>query len=198
MADFHSYPERKNPLGAVQAFKMAFGDRREVGLVVKTVNSHSDPAAFGALEEAARGSNVIIRDGYIDRAALHGLFRCCDCFVGLHRSEGFGLPLAEMMYLGKPVIATAYSGNLEFMNPGNAYLVNYRLVELEQDYGPYKRGNVWAEADLEHAAALMRAAAEDEATTRAIAARGAEDVRRELSPARVGERMRQRLLVLCE
>ena len=102
----------------------------------------------------------------------------CDCYVSLHRCEGFGLTMAEAMYFGKPCIATGYSGNLDFMTPFNSYPVGYRLVELERDWGPYEAGDHWAEPDVEHAAALM-----DEVYTRhaEAAARGslaASDIRR--------------------
>ena len=80
----------------------------------------------------------------------------CDAYVSLHRSEGIGLTIAEAMGLGKPVIATGWSGNTDFMDVSNAFPVGYRLVELEENVGPYHAGEVWAEPSVEHAAELMR------------------------------------------
>jgi glycosyltransferase involved in cell wall biosynthesis len=87
---------------------------------------------------------------------LDGLFSVCDAYVSLHRSEGFGITAAEAMCMGKPVIATDYAGNTDFMNVSNSYPVAYRLIELEQDHGPYKKGEFWADPDLDHAAEQMR------------------------------------------
>ena len=87
---------------------------------------------------------------------MKNLVRCCDCFVSLHRSEGFGRGMAEAMYLGKPVIGTGYSGNLDFMNEENACLVRYKLKDVEEGQYPYGEGQVWAEPDMDHAMYLMQ------------------------------------------
>ena len=112
--------------------------------------------ALRALQQEMKSVSGILIDRYMTREELSGLFHLCDAYVSLHRSEGFGLTLAETMSLGKPVIATAYSSNMDFMTPANSYLVACRLVELERDYGPYQKGNLWAEPDLQQAAILMR------------------------------------------
>ena len=109
-----------------------------------------------ALQEAAAGANVRILDQVLSRADIDALLELSDCYVSLHRSEGFGLTIAEAMSLAKPVIATAYSGNMDFMTLSNSFPVNYRLTAIERDYGPYRQGWPWADPDLEHAAALMR------------------------------------------
>ena len=152
-----SFHERKNPLGLIRAYRMAFEpDFRHSALVIKTTNLNRNPELAHLLQQEMKSVSGILIDRYMTREELSGLFHLCDAYVSLHRSEGFGLTLAETMSLGKPVIATAYSSNMDFMTPANSYLVACRLVELERDYGPYQKGNLWAEPDLQQAAILMR------------------------------------------
>src|SRR5258708_24836399 len=128
--DFNSYVKRKNPDGAIAAFKRAFGaGRRDVGLVIKSINGGRRPERMRALEDLIAGDDrIIIKDEFLNRDQVSGLESVVDAFVSLHRGEGLGLGLAESMYLGKPVIGTAYSGILEFMNPDNSRLVDYELI----------------------------------------------------------------------
>jgi glycosyltransferase involved in cell wall biosynthesis len=190
--DFRSVMERKNPLGLIRAFRRAFGDRTDVLLVLKT---NGDVAAVGrpVFEAAREAANVRIIDAVFPRAAIDGLIAACDCYVSLHRSEGFGVTIAEAMGYGKPVIATAYAGNMEFTTPGNSLLVRYDLVTLERDFGPYRRGTTWAEPDLDHAAALMRKLVTEPDARRALGERARADVSRLLDPSIIGARMRERL-----
>ena len=108
------------------------------------------------------------------------------------------MTMAEAMALGKPVIATAYSANLDFMTPNNSFLVGYELVRLEQDYGPYPRGSAWADPDLGHASGLMRHVYENREHAREVAQRGSRDIWRYLSPEAVGERIVRRLELIGE
>lgn len=158
MSDVLSIPQRKNPLGVVEAFRLAFADKPEakVKLVIKLSNLDHQPelseAIFAAMNEDPR---IQLIHEYLDRNTLNNLLDACDCYVSLHRAEGFGLPIAEAMYLGKPVIATNWSGNVDFMNEENSLPVSYELVELAEDYGPYKKGQHWAEPNIIFAAAQM-------------------------------------------
>ena len=127
---------------------------------------------------------------------MNVLFASADCFVSLHRSEGLGLGMAHAMYLGKPVIATNYSGNLEFMNSDNSLLVDYTMIELKEDSGPYERGTHWAEPNVEYAANLMRWVYEHRAESEALGARAAADVRRTLDPNITAAEITQRVLDL--
>ena len=196
--DFLSFTERKNPLGLVRAFKRAFAPGDGASLVLKTVNSEFDPEGLARLAREAEGHPVVFLDRYLTRRETHGLLALADCCVSLHRSEGFGLTLAEAMFLGKPVIATAYSGNTDFMNPGNSFPVRYRLVPIERDHGPYRAGWRWAEPDEEHAAEQMRTVFADREAARRVGERAREDVRRELSNAAIGRLLRRRLERIVE
>jgi glycosyltransferase involved in cell wall biosynthesis len=191
--DFDSYVERKNPLGVIEAFKRAFTRSDDALLILKCVHSSVAPDRLRALQRASTGANIRITDHVMSRAQLRELFAAADCYVSLHRAEGFGLTVAEAMSLAKPVIATGYSGNMDFMTRENSYLCDYRLVPIARDAGPYQRGFVWADPDVEHAATLMRDVYEHRAHAAAIGERARWDIARSLTPAAVAARVRQRL-----
>ena len=172
--DMGSVMARKNPLGAVRAFAAAFpGGRAGVHLVIKVSRGDTRPDDLRELQYAVAATpNVIVIDRVFSRDDVVALLDAADCYVSLHRAEGLGLGMAESMLLGKPVIATDYSGNRDFMPPGTAYLVRYTKQALQKDHGPYPAGAHWAEPDTGHAAELMRAAVDDAAGTAEIAARG--------------------------
>jgi glycosyltransferase involved in cell wall biosynthesis/GT2 family glycosyltransferase len=191
--DYLSVFQRKNPLAVIEAFKSAFSRQDKATLVIKCINAHYSPEKARLLEESAKGGKIRFINQHLDNDDMLSLMASADSFVSLHRSEGFGLGMAQSMYLGKPVIATAYSGNMDFMTGENSFPVNYRLVELENDYGPYAKGNFWAEPDLNHAAELMRLLfnRRDLAANRAeIAAR---DIKEKLNPETIGARLEQRV-----
>jgi glycosyltransferase involved in cell wall biosynthesis len=203
--DHMSITERKNPLGLIKAFKKAFRKKDKAVLVLKCSNSSpgllqavgSSPAVLRAIQGAAAGANVLIRDGVVSREEVNTLLALSDCYVSLHRSEGLGLTLAEAMSLDKPVIATGYSGNMDFMTPANSFLVRYDLAELERDHGPYKKGSVWADPDLDHAAELMRFVYKRRKAAKEVGRQAQEDVRRTLSPGVVGRTIKDRLLQIA-
>lgn len=192
--DAASYIQRKNPFAVIEAYRRAFGPHYEgVGLVVKATNLHLAGAEAERLNREMDEVGGRLMTDYMDRPTLNALFASADAYVSLHRSEGFGLTMAEAMALGKPVIATAYSGNMEFMHAGNSYLTGYTIVPIDKDYGPYKRGDVWAEPDIDHAAMHMRSIAFNRNSAEAVGARAAHDIRMEFSPMAVGQRMATRL-----
>ncbi len=192
--DFFSIFERKNPLAVITAFQQAFGQDNRVLLVVKCSNSQRFPTQTQAMQAAVAGwDNIVIIDKVLARAEVNALLYNCDAYVSLHRSEGFGLGMAEAMFYGKPVIATGYSANLEFMNVANSFLVKYDLVALEQDIRPYKKGNLWAEPDINHAAELMAWVFKNQEAAAQVGARGQRDINLLLSPEARGKHIATRL-----
>ncbi len=195
--DANSSIERKNPEAVLEAFAAAFAATRHaeaVELVMK-VNNLDRPehaARVSALRrQAARSGLKIEFDGrQLSREDLLLLIASADCYVSLHRSEGFGYTMAEAMYLGVPVIASGYSGNLEYMDPGNSYLVPCREVPVRLADGPFQRGSVWGEPDVAAACERMRHVVEDRADARQVGERAAASVRRKLLPEMVAEGLR--------
>lgn len=156
--DAYSSVNRKNPEAVIKAFKMAFKNQKDVFLIIKSTNLQHYKNHEKNLEYLVRGSsNIKIVNKFIPYIEHASLINCCDAYISLHRSEGLGYGMAEAMYLGKPVIATNYSGNLEFMNQENAALVDFKLVPIQkgQYYFIDKKKHLWAEPDIHHAATLM-------------------------------------------
>jgi glycosyltransferase involved in cell wall biosynthesis len=191
--DFYSTVERKNPGAVIAAFRRAFRRDHPAVLVLKSINSEHEPAARDLLGRESEGAKVSFMDRHMPVAQVNALFASIDCYVSLHRAEGFGLGMAQAMYLAKPVIGTNYSGNLEFMNPDNSLLVNYGMTELDHDAGSYERGSRWAEPDVEHAAHLMRWVYEHQPEREALGVRAAADIRRTLDTKITAAEIRQRV-----
>jgi glycosyltransferase involved in cell wall biosynthesis len=165
---------RKNPLAAVEAFRRAFGPRPDRVLVLKAGNLDAAPADVARLRAAAADlPNVIIDGSRLSRADNHAFTAAADIVLSLHRSEGFGLVLAEAMMLGKPVIATGWSGNMDFMDQHSAALVPATLVPPRDPSGAFNLpGALWAEPDLDAAAAHLRRLADDPAARAALGEAG--------------------------
>jgi len=183
--------ERKNPLGLIEAFTRAFGEDDQVSLVIKTWLG--DPAAGEQMRSAANLAHVTIIDELYTTEQTLALIDACDCYVSLHRSEGLGLTMAEAMLLAKPVIATGYSGNMEFMNNANSLLVDYELVRLDQPLPPYSAGSLWADPSLDHAARLMRHVYENRSWARSLGAKASNDLQERFSTEVCGRRIAELL-----
>ena len=183
--DFNSFVVRKNAEGVIAAFRRAFADgRRDVRLVIKTTNGERFPEALRRLIDiAADDDRIEVRDGFLDRRGMWALQASCDCYVSLHRSEGLGLGMAECMLLGKPVVATAYSGNLAFMDADNSCLVGYTLIPVEEGEYPAWQGQHWAEPDIGQAAAYLQRLADDPIYARQVGDNAKTSVSRRLSTA---------------
>ena len=193
MFDFASILERKNPLALITAFDQAFSRNDKAVLVLSHINSTLNPSGARNLEEASADLNVRILSKHLSEQEYVSILAACDCYVSLHRSEGLGLPMAEAMYLGKPVIATAYGGNVDYMNASNSLLLNCELVELERDYGPYEKGSLWAKPDIAQAVELMTWVYENRELARRIGQRAACDIRESMNPMIASQEMRERL-----
>lgn len=191
--DLLSVPERKNPIGLLAAFRMAFGSTPGYRLILKINHAREKPAEMARIREAASGLAVSILDYTMDRNDVNGLIQMSDCLVSLHRSEGFGLTIAEAMYSGKPVVVTGYSGNLDFTKPTNSFLVDYDLVKVPDGCDPYDAGVVWAEPRIDHAASQMRLVAGDFHVRATRAAEGQKYIRECFSAEAVGKLMLERL-----
>lgn len=162
LADARSSLERKNPLAAVRMFKAAFASGEDVRLTLKCRNLDLYPDYAAELEQAIAGDpRIELMRETLSSDAQAEMLRSCDVLLSPHRSEGFGMPLAEAMALGKYVIATGWSGNLEFMEPGGAALLPYKLIPAQDRTGVYapQAGAVWAEPDFEAGVEALRAAA---------------------------------------
>lgn len=191
--DFSSYIERKNPFGVIDAFKKAFSPSDKAMLFIKTYHTASNRPKFYELLRAIRGYNITVSDAVFPQGDVRSLISVSDCYVSLHRSEGFGLTIAEAMSMGKPVIATGYSGNMDFMNYDNSFPVDYKLKKLEKDYGVYEKGNYWAEPDTDEASCLMKRVFENREEAKNTGNRGMNFIRNYYSPEYVGELYKNRL-----
>jgi GT2 family glycosyltransferase/glycosyltransferase involved in cell wall biosynthesis len=194
--DVGSTSARKNPRMVVEAFREAFADDENVFLVIKFHSTSVEPAITRQLTQALRGAdNVLVISDMLSDSDMGLLRAACDCFVSAHRSEGFGLNIAEFMALGKPVIATAYSGNMEFFDETVGFPIDYTLTEVRVQAGPYMPFSVWAEPSRESLVAQFRAVYADQPAAWARGALAAARVREQLSAARVGQEMRRRIHV---
>lgn len=189
--DFLSVVERKNPFGAIEAFTTAFRDGEGPLLLVKSTNGHQRWSGLERLRVAADGrSDVVVWDEHLPQADQMALIREVDCLVSLHRSEGLGLHLAEAMGMGTPVVATAYSGNVDFMDATCAAMVGYELVAVEHGEGVYLEGATWAEPDRDDAARWLRRLAGDAELRDKLARAGRERIASLPGAAAIGELMR--------
>jgi glycosyltransferase involved in cell wall biosynthesis len=195
--DLNSYSARKNPRAAIEAFRRAAlpaEGAAPAGLVIKVQNVAGNEADFSALQQSVRdlAGAVLITDT-LPRAEIYALEAACDAFVSLHRSEGFGLAVAECMYLGKPVIATDWSATAEYVTATNGCPVRAKLVTLEQNHGPYAKGSTWADPDPAHAAEHMRRLFNDRAWAATVGGAARTTIETHFAPALIGARYRRRL-----
>ena len=195
MADGMSSLTRKNPFAVIESFKAAFGDDPNRRLIIKTRNlSHKPAAQADLIQSIGTAKNIEILDESLSDADRWALLNAVDCFVSLHRSEGFGLVLAEAMALGKPVLCTNWSGNTDFTTAETAALVDYKLISCEDPYGIYTdTTSHWAEVDLDDAMAKMKRIAADEDYRIQIGAAAKKHIETWASAERIGELMAKRL-----
>ncbi|WP_321919181.1 glycosyltransferase family 4 protein [Paraburkholderia tropica] len=195
--DGNSSIARKNPLAVVKAFQKAFPSPMSgVHLLVKTMNMTGQSAEWDEVARiAASDPRISILSGALPREEVIALQSLADCFVSLHRAEGFGRNVAEAMWLGKPAIVSAFSGNMDFTNENTAFMVGGTTVPVRGGEYSFAEGQYWFDADVDEAAQLMRECVESSARREALALAGQTFVRERYSPANVGrlylERLRQ-------
>jgi len=191
-----SDPERKNPFAAIEAFTRAFAGRSDVRLVIKVNNPAAEGRSKELVERVYRSASadprmLILRDS-LSYGDLLALYASCDVFISLHRSEGLGLIPLEAMRLGKPVVVTAWSGNMSYMTQRNSCPVVFKLVPITEDavsYAPSRLGieSSWADPDIDHAAAWLRKLADEPEFRVEIGQRAAEDSAKYDEAARAAE-----------
>jgi glycosyltransferase involved in cell wall biosynthesis len=195
---------RKNPWAVIEAFRQAFQPHewgRTAHLVIKVVDLNRFPDLAAALTQAVASVNGTLISRDLTRADMDTLLATCDIYASLHRSEGFGLGMAEAMAMGKPVVATGYGGNVDFMPPGAAAVVGYDVRPIharDHRYGAefgdwYRAGQLWADPNIDQAARWLRRLADNPELRRTLGARGAEAVQATCSPEAVGAAMTKRL-----
>jgi glycosyltransferase involved in cell wall biosynthesis len=195
--DLRSYAARKNPQAVIEAFRCLLRESpfADCALVLKVNGAEAQPAELERLRSslAELRERVVLIDRTLTDNEVKNLVRCCDAFVSLHRSEGFGRGLCEAMALGKPVIGTAYSGNMDFMSADTALLVDYRLVPVAPGQYPHWENQVWAEPDVHAAARLMARLLRDPAAGRRLGQRARIELMRHFSYRAAGVRYVERL-----
>jgi glycosyltransferase involved in cell wall biosynthesis/SAM-dependent methyltransferase len=196
--DFLSIPKRKNALGLVHAFSEAFAPGEGPVLVIKSINGDRQRDAQAELRMTAGArEDILLLEDYLKATERTALMAHADCYVSLHRSEGLGLTIAESMALGKPVIATAYSGNMEFMDEHNSFLVPYDCVPVGAGAEPYAASSRWAEPRLDVASSLMRKVWANPEAAAAVGARAARDIAEKHSAAARARLVNERLTDLA-
>ena len=193
MFDSNSFASRKNPGAAIDAFREAYGENPEhVKLVIKISNPKEEDVAF--VEEHIGGkTGYILITERMDRERLNSLIRLCDVFLSLHRSEGFGLVLAEAMSLGTATVATNWSANTEFMPEGTACLVDCSMVPVGTAYRYEQEGVEWADPNVHQAAEYLKRLKEEPAYMEQIVKAGEKQIREQLSVEKCAEKIRERL-----
>jgi glycosyltransferase involved in cell wall biosynthesis len=198
--DFASFADRKNPGAVLEAFERLAARRPDADIhcVIKSRGGQNAEAEQDALEArvTALGRRAQALYGDLSDNEIKNLVRVSDVFVSLHRSEGFGRGMAEAMAMGRPAIATGYSGNVDFMPPGTGLLVDYDLVPVAPGAYPHGDGQVWAEASPEHASHLIEQLLDDPAETRAMGARARAFMRENYSTEAMGRRYIERLAAI--
>ncbi len=192
--DLNSYSTRKNPQAVLEAFRLSDLHRSGASLVIKVHGATGNEAELAALKAAtADFPGTTLLTTTLSRLDLYALQAACDCFVSLHRSEGFGLSVAECMYLGKPVIATDWSATAEYLDSSNGAPVKSTLVTLDRNVGPYARGQIWADPDPADAANWMKKIHRDPELRARLGAAAQATIERRFAPAVIGTRYRRRL-----
>ncbi|MDF2695363.1 MAG: methyltransferase, FkbM family [Labilithrix sp.] len=197
--DYLSLHRRKNPVGAILAYSAAFAESDGARLIVKSINGHLRPLDVEHVKSfAGKRTDIVFQDRYVSSSAMKAMIELSDAYVSLHRSEGYGLNLADAMAVGTPTIATSYSGNLDFMDATTAELIPYSLTEVGPGAHPYDASALWAEPDLDAAADAMRRLFDSPDYAAALAARARDHVGRNFSLGETAKVVRPLLMDMFE
>lgn len=192
--DFSSFATRKNFRAALEAFRRAFPREQSVGLVFKVIrHAHHKHELWEIIRETADDDRILLIDRVLRQNQMRALTACCDAYLSLHRSEGFGLSIAEAMYLGKPVVVTNYSGNIDFTLPENSCLVDYKLIPVKDGEYVFSEGQVWADPDIDQAAGYMQQLVADREYGARLGRTAASFMRKHHSYKAIGNRYAKRL-----
>ena len=192
--DLMSVLKRKNALGLIDAYCAAFTENDGAVLVLKTINGEKRLSELEEIRWRSKNrKDIVVINQYLDVKQSSSLMNICDCYISLHRSEGLGLTLAEAMLLGKPVIATAYSGNMDFMTDETSLLVPWKYTEVGDDAEGYPADALWAEPDLTVASSMMQNLFQNRGFGMALGDRAKRDLQTRFSPEVTGARMKNRL-----
>ena len=196
--DFRSVLRRKNPLGLLEAYLGAFAEADGAALVLKAINGGPHPERDQLVAAAAGRSDVLLVDGHWSPLEMRAFPQLLDAYVSLHRAEGTGLTLLDAMAAGTPVVATGYSGNVDFMDPTVARLIPFSLAEVGEGASPYPATSLWAEPDLGAAARAMRSLLDDPKQARALGAAGQASVVERCGREQVAKWYGDRLEEICK
>jgi glycosyltransferase involved in cell wall biosynthesis len=200
--DLRSYTTRKNPWATIDAFGRLIAARptKRAHLVLKLNYSYIDPAVVTEIGNriADLRDSVTLIDATLTNNETKNLIRCCDGFLSLHRSEGFGRGPAEAMFFGKPVVATGWSGNMEYMNDKVAFPVGYTLQPVNEGEYPHYENQVWADPDVAQAAKILIRIVDNPELGRTVGRRARDHMRRHFSDAVLGATYRRRLQAIAK
>lgn len=195
--DFTSFIDRKNPYAALEAFRrtVAARPKSDIRFAIKLNSSHARPEDRDRFLEYLKsfGDKIILIDRTLPESEVKSLHLLADAFVSLHRAEGYGFGIAEAMFLGKPVVATGYSGNMDFMTPQTCFPIGYRLIPVPEGAYPFAVDQLWAEPDVQEASEIMLRLVDDPKLGRCIGARARRHISTSFSYRAVGLRMLAKL-----
>lgn len=198
--DYNSSLERKNVLNLIKAFRKTFDTtENNAFLTIKTsLSTRFSKEKKQILDAIGSSEKIKIVEKIFDKNSLNNLINHCDCYISLHRAEGFGLTMAEAMFLGKPVIATGYSGNLEFMNSENSFLVHAQKVNSQSAVINYDSNTIWSEPDLQQAEEYLKIVFSNKELLTSTALKGYVTVHEKLSFQHIGQLIKQRLEIIAQ
>ena len=195
--DFTSYATRKNALAAIEAYRLAFRNRPHntpTALAIKTRGYDPEGKNWQKLRDLTEDApDIYLLNEEMTYDDAMALMNCCDCYISLHRSEGFGYTPAEAMLLEKPVIATDYSGTRDFIDATTGFPVSYRLIPVKEDEYPFWESQTWADPNIDHAAWLMRKIVSEPNKTKQVSLAGKQRILSQYSPEYVGQLYKNRL-----